>query len=106
MTFVYFLRLSNGDIYKGMTDNLERRLKQHQAGVNPSTSLYRPFILLGYEAYEMKSDAYRREKFLKTTEGMRLLKRQYRDIIQDLACEAPSCDGANSRNGLTTPAAS
>ena len=108
MTYVYFLRLSNGDIYKGLTDDLPRRLREHEKGSNVSTSLYQPLALLGYEAYKSKSDAIRREKFLKTTEGMRLLKRQYRDIISasNLMLEAPSCDGANSRIKLTMPIAS
>ena len=34
-----------------------------------------------YEAYGLESDARRRERFLKTTEGKRLLKQQIRDIL-------------------------
>ena len=45
------------------------------------TKNYRPVRLIGYEAYMLKTDAARREKFLKTTEGRRLLQQQYRDII-------------------------
>ncbi|MSR78396.1 MAG: GIY-YIG nuclease family protein [Candidatus Omnitrophica bacterium] len=81
MTFVYLLKLSNGDIYKGITDNLDRRLKEHQSGKVDSTKNYQPCALLGYEAYVLKSDALRRETFLKTTEGRRLLRQQYRDIL-------------------------
>ncbi|MFZ6015317.1 MAG: GIY-YIG nuclease family protein [Patescibacteria group bacterium] len=81
MFFVYLLKLNNGDIYKGMTDDLSRRLSEHQAGKVESTGKYLPFKLIGFEAYLLKSDAMRREKFLKTTEGRRLLKQQYRDII-------------------------
>ncbi len=82
MTFVYFLKLSNGDIYKGLTDNIDRRMSEHNNGKVESTKNYLPCQLIGYEAYELKSDAERRELFLKTTEGRRLLKQQYRDIIQ------------------------
>ena len=81
MTFVYLLKLSNGDIYKGSTDNLKQRLGQHQKGKVTSTKNYLPFTLLGYEAYVLKSDALRREMFLKTTEGRRLLRQQYRDSL-------------------------
>ncbi|MFA6099027.1 MAG: GIY-YIG nuclease family protein [Patescibacteria group bacterium] len=83
MTYIYFLHLSNGDIYKGLTDRLKERISEHQQGKVKSTKNYRPFKLIGYEYYSLKSDAERREKFLKTTEGRRLLKQQYRDIINN-----------------------
>ena len=82
MTFVYFLKRSNGDIYKGLTDDMDRRMSEHKSGKVESTKNYLPYQLIGYEAYEMRSDAERRELFLKTTEGRRLLRQQYRDIIQ------------------------
>ena len=84
MYFVYFLLLSNKDIYKGSCSNLERRISEHELGKVDSTKNYRPFKLIGHEAYFAKSDALRREQFLKTTEGRRLLKQQYRDIIEEL----------------------
>jgi putative endonuclease len=82
MTYVYFLLLSNNDIYKGSTRELKRRLKEHDGGKVESTRYYRPVRLLGFESYAQPSDARRREKFLKTTEGRRLLRQQYRDAIQ------------------------
>jgi len=81
MIFVYFLKLANGDVYKGLTEDLERRLKEHEIGNVESTRNYLPFILIGYEGYFLKSDALRREEFLKTTEGRRILHQQYRDIL-------------------------
>jgi len=81
MFYVYFLLISNGDIYKGFCGDLKQRIKDHTNGKVQSTRNYRPIKLIGYEAYLLKSDALRREKFLKTTEGIKLLKRQYRDII-------------------------
>ena len=64
-----------------MTGDLKRRFFQHQNGGVESTKNYLPVDLIGYEAYGLKSDAERREIFLKTTEGRRLLNRQYRDIL-------------------------
>ena len=81
MTYVYLLKLSNGDIYKGMTDNLERRLDEHKIGKVDSTKNYRPFMLIGYEAYSKKTDAQRREIYLKSSEGIRFLKQQYKDAL-------------------------
>ena len=84
MTIVYFLYLSNGDVYKGITDNLHRRLDEHHSGKVQSTRNYRPVKLIGYEAYELKSDALRREEFLKKSEGIKLFQRQYRDVLDVL----------------------
>ncbi len=82
MFYVYFILLDNGDIYKGFTQDLKRRWKEHQLGKVASTKPYIHKKLIGYEAYLYESDARRREKFLKTTEGRRLLKQQYRDVIK------------------------
>jgi putative endonuclease len=81
MYYVYFLKLSNGDVYKGMTENVSRRIQEHSDGKVESTKNYQPSKLIGYEAYLLKSDALRREKYLKTTEGRRLLRQQYRDAL-------------------------
>ncbi len=81
MWYVYILKLKNGDLYKGMTRDLRRRLDEHSRGLVQSTKPYRPTVLVGYEAYQCESDAIRREQFLKTTEGRRLLNQQYRDTI-------------------------
>ena len=81
MVYVYFLLLSNGDIYKGKSSDIERRVDEHIHGKVESTRNYRPLKLIGYEVYVLESDANRREKYLKTTEGRRLLNMQYRDII-------------------------
>jgi putative endonuclease len=81
MYYVYFLQLVNGDVYKGSTEDLKRRFKEHTDGKVESTKNYRPMKLIGYEAYVLKTDALRREKFLKTTEGLRFLNQQYRDVI-------------------------
>ena len=82
MHYVYFLLLSNKDIYKGSTADIKRRFQEHAQGKVESTRNFRPMLLLGYEAYYLKSDAERREKFLKTTEGRRLLRQQLKDILQ------------------------
>ncbi len=81
MYYVYILKLSNGDLYKGLTQDLRRRIPEHDRGSVDSTKNFRPLKLIHYEAYLLKSDAERREGFLKTTEGKRLLKQQIRDIL-------------------------
>lgn len=81
MYYVYFLLLSNGTIYKGSCLDLKKRLIQHNKGQVISTKKYRPFEIIGYKVYKLKSDAQRRERFLKTTEGRRFLNQQYKDIL-------------------------
>ena len=81
MRYVYLLLLSNGDIYKGSTEDMNRRLKEHSDGKVAATRNFRPYELIGFEAYVWNSDAWRRERFLKTTEGRRLLHQQYRDAL-------------------------
>jgi len=84
MFYVYFLLLANKDIYKGFSTDLKRRMPEHELGKVESTKNYLPCKLIGYESYSKESDARRREKFLKTTEGRRLLKQQYRDAINQI----------------------
>lgn len=81
MYYVYFLRMNNSQIYTGSTQDLKKRMKRHDGGFVTTTSKYLPVILLGYEAYIFKTDAQRRERFLKTTEGKRLFRQQFRNVI-------------------------
>ena len=82
MHYVYLLQLDNGDIYTGSTKNLRRRVLEHEEGKVTSTKHKRPLRVILYEAYLLKSDAVRREKYLKTTEGKRFLKQQIRDYLK------------------------
>jgi len=84
MYYVYILLLNNKDLYKGSTSDLRVRLRDHQNGKVESTRNFRPLKLVHYEGFVMKSDAERRERFLKTTEGRRLLRQQIRDILEKL----------------------
>jgi len=82
MFYVYFLLLNNGGIYKGITADLKRRINEHELGKVASTKHKKPLRIICYEAYLLKSDAARRERFLKTTEGRRLLKQQLKDCLE------------------------
>lgn len=81
MYYVYYLRMSNDQIYTGSTKDLRARMSEHERGNVTTTSKFLPVQILGYEAYSHKSDAQRRERYLKTTEGKRLFRQQYRDAI-------------------------
>jgi len=58
---------------------LEKRLKRHNAGSVKSTRPYRPWKLLGHEEYNSRSEAVKRERFLKTHQQKELLKEEFKD---------------------------
>ncbi|MEM9327860.1 MAG: GIY-YIG nuclease family protein [Bacteroidota bacterium] len=61
-------------IYVGMSDNLRRRLEQHNAGKNRTTKPYLPFVLIWVEEFPSRSEARKREKYLKSGVGKEFLK--------------------------------
>lgn len=84
MFYVYILLENNGQLYTGFTADLKQRVKDHNAGKVESTRDRRPLELVHYEAYIKESDARRREKYLKTSEGKYFLKQQIRDFLEEL----------------------
>lgn len=74
--YVYVLRsLKFGRKYVGFTENLGKRLRQHNSGKTKSTKPYLPWKVLFYEVYETKVEALTREKFLKTGKGREYIKK-------------------------------
>ena len=76
MWYVYVLKSEkNNKLYAGVTDDLERRFKEHNSGKGGKyTKDNRPFKLIFYEAYINKLDAYKAEKFFKSGYGKEVLK--------------------------------
>ena len=80
--YVYLLESKlNRRLYIGSTRNLIRRVKEHNLGLNTSTKPYKPWRLIYYEASLNQNDAKRREKYFKTTQGRRLLKRRVKEYL-------------------------
>ena len=84
MYYVYILQSSKKKnwLYKGSTSDLKRRVAEHNAGKNFSTAPYAPFQLIYYEAYLLKEDAEARERYLKTSMGMRVIKKQLYNCLK------------------------
>ena len=81
MYYVYVLKsLKDGRLYVGHTNNLIRRFKEHNIGLENSTKNRKPFKLLYYEGSNILIDAIKREKSLKTGFGRRYLKNRLSDI--------------------------
>ena len=60
--------------YIGCTSNLNRRLEEYKLGLVKSTKNRRPFKLIHTEKFNHKSDALKKEKFLRTGKGREYLK--------------------------------
>jgi putative endonuclease len=66
MAFVYLLKSINYNwVYVGSTDNLERRVQQHNRGEVRSTKFRAPFKLIHQEVYDTLREARAREKEIK-----------------------------------------
>jgi len=68
--FVYILRsFADRRLYVGFTDNLARRLSEHNAGKVPATRKRKPFAMVHAERYAERKEALRRERYLKSGRG-------------------------------------
>ena len=73
--YTYILKSKkDGKIYTGYTQDLRKRLSQHNKGLSTYTKGRGPFILIYYEGCLLKSKARSRELFLKSGMGKRYLK--------------------------------
>lgn len=77
MYYNYVLKSEkDGKRYIGFTDDLKKRLDEHNKGLNKSTKDRRPFMLIYYEACLNKKNAIIREKYLKTMWGSNYLNKR------------------------------
>ncbi len=76
MIYTVYVLVSERDKkrYIGFTNNVERRLTEHNMGKVKSTKNRRPLTLVYTEVYENKSEAMEREKHFKTHQGRDYLK--------------------------------
>lgn len=75
MFYVYILlSQKDGKTYTGFSDNVDRRLNQHNSGMVPATKHRRPLELLFTEDFETKLEAKKRELYWKSGAGRRKLK--------------------------------
>lgn len=85
MYYVYVLHSGkDGKLYVGSTPDLKKRLVKHQTGYVRATKNRRPLKLIYYEAYILRKDALRREKYLKSGDGRKELAEQLEGIFDKL----------------------
>ena len=68
----------DGRLYKGMSANVSKRVKQHNAGENRSTKGFRPWKLVYREEFATRTEALAREKFFKSGAGREFLRDKLR----------------------------
>ena len=83
MFFYTYVLLSEKDnnYYIGYTNDLKRRIEEHNSGKNFSTKPRIPLNLIYFEACLNEEDAKQREKYLKSTIGRRFIKKRLRQYF-------------------------
>ena len=77
MWFVYILRSQkDGGVYIGSTNDLKRRLTEHNSALVDSTKHRTPLKLEAYVAVRDQSKAVELEKYFKTGSGRAVLGRR------------------------------
>ena len=70
MYYVYILKSDKiNKYYTGVTDNLKRRIREHNSGNSDFTSWSGPYKLSWYCVFKEKEKAYNFEKYLKSSSG-------------------------------------
>ncbi len=82
MHYVYVLKSTkDSKFYTGCTEDLRKRFREHNDGKVASTKGRGPFELIYYEASLEGTDAFAREKYLKTGMGKRYLKNRLKRFL-------------------------
>lgn len=75
MYYVYVLRSGKDNKwYTGFTNDLQRRISEHNNGADMATRSRKPFKIIYYEVCGNEKDARAREKYLKSGMGKRYIK--------------------------------
>jgi len=77
MWYVYIIRsIESSYQYIGSTNNVKKRLDEHNSGETKSTKPYIPFKLEAYVAVRTETKARELEKYFKTGSGKAILKKR------------------------------
>ena len=80
MNYTYIVKCKDGSLYTGWTNNLEKRIRDHNEGKGAKyTKTRRPVMLAYYEEFQTKEEAMRREyaiKKMRRKEKEKLLEKE------------------------------
>lgn len=77
MFTVYVLKDKKGKLYKGVTNNLQRRLYEHKLGHTITTSRMQDIEVVFTENFDSFKEARKRELYLKSAAGRKFLKQHF-----------------------------
>jgi len=69
MYYVYLLKLADGSVYTGSTDDVKKRFAKHNKGDVLATKGKRPIEMVFYCAFKTKKQAVKLEMYLKSGSG-------------------------------------
>jgi predicted GIY-YIG superfamily endonuclease len=115
--FVYLVRCADGSLYTGVTRDVARRCRQHNAGTaSKYTRSRRPVELVYHEAHPGRSSALKREAAIKAMdrqEKLAVVRRRSQPAkegrqvarLEDIPNVGPAVAADLRRLGIATPAA-
>ncbi len=80
MHFVYLIQsIEHPDqYYSGLTDDVEKRLLDHNSGKSKHTAKFKPWQLVSYHFFHDRTTALASEKYLKSGSGRAFAKKHLR----------------------------
>ena len=88
--YEYILKSLNFEkTYIGQTENLDRRLQEHNSGKSNYTSKFVPWKIIYTEKFNSRKEALVREKYLKSATGRKVVKK-----LLENTCPGSSADRA------------
>ncbi len=82
-SYVYILKsLKDGKMYIGCTNDLNRRLREHNQGKSFATKARTPFEIVYFEGYRNREYAEERERFFKTGWGRQYIKKNLKHYLK------------------------
>jgi putative endonuclease len=75
MYYLYIIKsLKHPKTYTGITDHVERRLKEHNSGYSQFAKRYKPWKMIHLEEFSDREKARKKEKYFKSAAGRRKIK--------------------------------
>lgn len=100
LNYTYILECKDGTYYTGWTNNLEKRLKDHNEGRGAKYTKARlPVSLIYYEEFQTKEEAMRREYAIK-----HMTRKDKDNIIKAYREKVKGCNLINFSNNATITA--
>jgi predicted GIY-YIG superfamily endonuclease len=102
--WIYMLRCADASYYAGHTDNLEKRIAEHQSGaVSGYTQSRRPVSVIYSEVFSSRADALERERQIKGWSRAKkeaLIKSDWEELSRLATRRRPSTSSGRTDRGL------